>query len=189
MGKVPTDMELILEHTQQGISHEVSKTANHSGNENVVAARAEDNGNGNNENQIRYYKCQGVDHYARNCTVKTRKKDVAYSQSQLQITQKEEVGIQLNYEEFDFMAAADGSAEVHRPKNCYNNDIFNMFTLEEQYNDLLEPISKPHQAQQNDSNVISAACSVEKRDGDDGEGGVGYGGMVVGDEVMGTMTR
>nr|GEW10883.1 hypothetical protein [Tanacetum cinerariifolium] len=34
----------------------------------------------------------------------------------------------------------NGSAEVHHYENCYNNDIFNMFTQEEQYTELLEPI-------------------------------------------------
>nr|GFB41345.1 hypothetical protein [Tanacetum cinerariifolium] len=37
----------------------------------------------------------------------------------------------------------DGSAEVH--KNCDDNEIFNMFTQEEQYTDLLEPIHESHQ--------------------------------------------
>nr|GFA36858.1 hypothetical protein [Tanacetum cinerariifolium] len=34
----------------------------------------------------------------------------------------------------------DGSAEVH--ENCDDNEIFNMFTQEEQYTELLEPIPK-----------------------------------------------
>nr|GFC37378.1 hypothetical protein [Tanacetum cinerariifolium] len=34
---------------------------------------------------------------------------------------------------------SDGSAEVHVYENCYNNEIFNMFTQEEQYTELLEP--------------------------------------------------
>nr|GFD35717.1 hypothetical protein [Tanacetum cinerariifolium] len=40
---------------------------------------------------------------------------------------------------------SDGSAEVHEYENCYNNEIFNMFTQEEQYTELLEPIPEPHQ--------------------------------------------
>nr|GEU37032.1 hypothetical protein [Tanacetum cinerariifolium] len=54
----------------------------------------------------------------------------------------------------------DGSAEVHLSKNCYDNDIFNMFTQEEQYTELLEPIHEPHQVPQNDSNVIFKVFSV-----------------------------
>ncbi|GJT62376.1 hypothetical protein Tco_1005909 [Tanacetum coccineum] len=50
---------------------------------------------------------------------------------------------------------SDGSAEVHNYDNCYDNEIFNMFTQEEQYTEILEPIPEPHQVQQNDSNVIS----------------------------------
>ncbi|GJZ39364.1 hypothetical protein Tco_0585927 [Tanacetum coccineum] len=57
------------------------------------------------------------------------------------------------------------SAEVHHSENCYNNDIFNMFTQEEQFTELLEPIPEPHQVQQNDSNVISPVSNVEQSEG------------------------
>ncbi|GKC03228.1 hypothetical protein Tco_0994838 [Tanacetum coccineum] len=60
---------------------------------------------------------------------------------------------------------SDGSAEVHHYENCYDNDIFNMFTQEEQYTELLEPIPEPHQVQQNDSNVISEVSSMEQSGG------------------------
>ncbi|GJT72584.1 integrase, catalytic region, zinc finger, CCHC-type containing protein [Tanacetum coccineum] len=138
---------------------------NQHGKDNVVAARAEGTDNGNNGNQLRCYNCRGLGHLARNCTAKLRKRDVAYLQTQLLIAQKEEAGIQLQAEEFDFIAAArdldeieevnancilmanlqqastsgtqtdkapvydlDGSTEVHEYDNCYNNEIFNMFT-------------------------------------------------------------
>ncbi|GKB83727.1 hypothetical protein Tco_0950622, partial [Tanacetum coccineum] len=39
---------------------------------------------------------------------------------------------------------SDGSAEVHSYENCYDNEIFNMFTQEEQYTELLKPIPEPH---------------------------------------------
>ncbi|GJX81309.1 hypothetical protein Tco_0330790 [Tanacetum coccineum] len=55
--------------------------------------------------------------------------------------------------------------EVHNYDNCYDNEIFNMFTQEEQYTDLLEPIPEPHQVQQNDSNVIPEISSVEQEGG------------------------
>ncbi|GKC41869.1 retrovirus-related pol polyprotein from transposon TNT 1-94 [Tanacetum coccineum] len=172
---------------------------NPNGNGNVVAARAEGNAIGNNGNQIRCYNYRGLGHLARNCTVRPRRRDAAYLQTQLLIAQKEEAEIQLQAEEFDLMAAAadldeiekvnancilmanlqqastsgtqtdkapvydsDGPAEVHNYDNCYDNEIFNMFTQEEQYTELLEPIPKPHQVQQNDSNVISEVSSLEQ---------------------------
>ncbi|GJX53563.1 gag-pol polyprotein [Tanacetum coccineum] len=172
------------------------------GNGNVVAARAEGNANGNNGNQTRCYNCRGLGHLARNCTVRPRRRDAAYLQTQLLIAQKEEAGIQLQAEEFDLMAAAadldeieevnancilmanlqqastsgtqtdkapvydsDGSAEVQLHDNCYNDEIFNMFTQEEQYTELLEPIPEPHQVPQNDSNVVSEVSSVEQGGG------------------------
>nr|GEV36576.1 retrovirus-related Pol polyprotein from transposon TNT 1-94 [Tanacetum cinerariifolium] len=57
---------------------------------------------------------------------------------------------------------SDGSAELHNYENCYDNEIFNMFTQEEQYTELLEPIPEPHQEPQNDNNVISEVSSVEQ---------------------------
>nr|GEZ40714.1 hypothetical protein [Tanacetum cinerariifolium] len=168
------------------------------GNGNVVAARAKGNAIGNNGNQIRCYNCRGLGHLARNCTVRPRRRDVAYLQTQLLIAQKEEERIQLQAEEFNLMAAAtdlddieevnancilmenlqqastsgsqankapvydlDGSVEVQLYENCYNDEIFNMFTQEEQYTKLLKPIPEPHEVLQNDSNVISKASSVE----------------------------
>nr|GEY29238.1 hypothetical protein [Tanacetum cinerariifolium] len=43
-----------------------------------------------------------------------------------------------------------------------DNDIFNMFTQEEQYTELLEPIPDSHQVPQNDKNVISEVTSREQ---------------------------
>nr|GFC76565.1 hypothetical protein [Tanacetum cinerariifolium] len=56
---------------------------------------------------------------------------------------------------------SDGSAEEHLFENYYDNDIFNMFTQEEQYTKLLEPIHERHQIPQNDNNVIFEVSSVE----------------------------
>nr|GEY22796.1 ribonuclease H-like domain-containing protein [Tanacetum cinerariifolium] len=123
-------------------------------------------------------------------------------ETQLLIAQKEEAGIQLQAEEFDFMAAAgdldeieevnancilmanlqqvsksstqhdrapvydaDGSAEVHLNDNCYDNKIFNMFTQEEQYTDLLEPIPELQLVPQNDNHVTSVAPSMVHSEG------------------------
>ncbi|GJZ35157.1 hypothetical protein Tco_0580974 [Tanacetum coccineum] len=60
---------------------------------------------------------------------------------------------------------SDGTSEVPDSYNCYDNEIFNMFTQEEQYIELLEPISEPYQVQQNDNNVIFDASSVEQSGG------------------------
>nr|GEX74844.1 integrase, catalytic region, zinc finger, CCHC-type, peptidase aspartic, catalytic [Tanacetum cinerariifolium] len=169
------------------------------GNGNLVAARAKGNATVHNGNHIRCYNCRGVGHFARNCTVRPRRRDDAYLQTQLLIAQKEDAGIQLQAKEFDLMAVAadldeieevnancilmanlqqattsstqtdkapvydsDGSAEVHNHENCYDDDIFNMFTQKEQYTELLEPIPKSHQVPQNDNNVISEVTSVEQ---------------------------
>nr|GFA08426.1 hypothetical protein [Tanacetum cinerariifolium] len=150
---------------------------NPNGNGNLVAARAEGNATGHNGNQIRCYNYRGVGHFARNCKVRPRRRDTAYLQTQLLIAQKEEAGIQLQAEEFDLMAAAAdldeieevnanyGSTEVHNYENCDDNEIFNMFTQEEHYTELIEPIPKPHQVPQNDNNVISEGSSVEQSGG------------------------
>nr|GFB80496.1 hypothetical protein [Tanacetum cinerariifolium] len=66
---------------------------NQIGNGNLVAVRAEGNAAGQNGNQIRCYNCRGIGHYARNYTARTRRRDVAYLQTQLLIAQKEEAGI------------------------------------------------------------------------------------------------
>ncbi|GKB89639.1 reverse transcriptase domain-containing protein [Tanacetum coccineum] len=182
---------------RENAMHNVGHLVGHNAVQNQ--APAEGNGNGINGNPIRCYNCRGEGRYASNCTVKPRKRDAAYLQTQLQIAQKEEAEIQLNFEEFDFMAAAgafdeiekvtancnlqdnlqqastsgtqsdkapvydsDGLAEVHHSENCYDNDIFNMFTQEEQYTELLEPIPEPHQVPQNDSNVIFEVSNVEQ---------------------------
>nr|GFA43101.1 hypothetical protein [Tanacetum cinerariifolium] len=154
-----------------------SGNQNQIGNGNLVAVRAEGN---TARNQIRCYNYRGVGHYARNCTVRPRRRDAAYLQTQLLIAHKKEAGIQLQAEEYDLMVAAadldeteevnanyilianlqqastsgtqtnsapvydtDGSAEVH--ENYDENEIFNMFTQEEQYTELLEPIPESHQ--------------------------------------------
>nr|GEU98234.1 hypothetical protein [Tanacetum cinerariifolium] len=160
---------------------------------------AEGNAIRHNGNQIRCYNCRGVGHFARNYTVRPRRRDDAYLQTKLFIAQKEEAGIQLQAEEFNLMAAAadldeieevnancilmanlqqastsgtqtykalvddsDGSVEVHNYEDCYDNEIFNMFTQKKRYTELLEPIPKSHQVPKNDNNVISEVTSVEQ---------------------------
>nr|GEX11356.1 hypothetical protein [Tanacetum cinerariifolium] len=81
---------------------------------------------GNGGNQFRQYAGQnvgnpagGVGHYARNCTVRPKRRDAAYLQTQLLIAQKEEAGIQLQAEEYDLMAAAANLDEIEEVNaNC-----------------------------------------------------------------------
>nr|GEW35457.1 hypothetical protein [Tanacetum cinerariifolium] len=62
---------------------------------------------------------RGMGHFARNCTVRPRRRDVVYLQNQLLIAQKEEAGIQLQAEEFDLMAAAADLDEIEEVNaNC-----------------------------------------------------------------------
>ncbi|GKD50018.1 hypothetical protein Tco_1278994, partial [Tanacetum coccineum] len=78
---------------QNGLSVILGITNQH-GNVNFVAARAEGNSNKINGNQLRCYNYRGEGHYASNCT--------------------DEAGIQLNSEEFDFMAAACAYDEIRK---------------------------------------------------------------------------
>nr|GFC97171.1 hypothetical protein [Tanacetum cinerariifolium] len=57
---------------------------------------------------------------------------------------------------------SDGSAEVHNCEDYYDNEMFNMFTQEDQYTELLEPIPESHQVPHNDNNVIFELTSVEQ---------------------------
>ncbi|GKF47276.1 hypothetical protein Tco_0137078, partial [Tanacetum coccineum] len=113
------------------------------GNGNVVAARAEGNGNGNND-------IDEIEEVNANCILMANLQQASTSGTQ---TDKAPV--------YD----SDGSAEVHHYENCYDNEIFNMFTQEEQYTELLEPITEPHPVQQNNSNVMFAESSVEHNGG------------------------
>ncbi|GKD12483.1 hypothetical protein Tco_1196890 [Tanacetum coccineum] len=93
--------------------------ANQNGNGNVTAERAEGNANGNNGNQIRCYNFIGLGHLPRNYTLRPRRRDATYLQTQLLIAQKEEAGIHLQAEEFDLMVAASNLDEIEEVNaNC-----------------------------------------------------------------------
>ncbi|GKD34181.1 hypothetical protein Tco_1249690 [Tanacetum coccineum] len=142
----------------------VLRITNQNRNGNVVAARAEGNAKGNNGNQIRCYNCRGLDYLTRNCTVRPRRRDAAYLQTQLLIAQKEEAGIQLQAEEFDLMATVADLDEIKEVNaNCIlMANLQQASTSKEQYTKLLEPIPEPHQVSQNDSNVMSKVSSMEQ---------------------------
>nr|GEX69998.1 hypothetical protein [Tanacetum cinerariifolium] len=100
-----------------GVPGNANQNPNENGN--LVAARVEGNATGQNGNQIRCYNCRGMSHFARNCTVRPRRRDAAYLQTQLLIAQKEEAGIQLQAEEFDLMAATIDLDEIKKVNvNC-----------------------------------------------------------------------
>ncbi|GJY24236.1 hypothetical protein Tco_0397894 [Tanacetum coccineum] len=94
------------------------------GNGNVVAARAEGNATGNNDSVV-------------DCSREKQIQTPAERQASSSGTQSDKAPV------YD----SDGSAEVHNYDNCYDNEIFNMFTQEEQYTEILEPIPEPHQVQ------------------------------------------
>nr|GEX27486.1 integrase, catalytic region, zinc finger, CCHC-type, peptidase aspartic, catalytic [Tanacetum cinerariifolium] len=148
---------------QQGFNAWQNGIANQSGTGNVVAARAEGTGI---RNQTRCYNCRGLGHIARNCTVRPRRRDAAYLQTQLLIAQKEEQASTSGTQHDKApVYDTDGSAEVHINDNYYDNKIFNMFTQEEQYTDLLEPIPEPQLVPQNDNLVTSVAPSMVQSGG------------------------
>nr|GEW25362.1 hypothetical protein [Tanacetum cinerariifolium] len=128
----------------------VSRIANQNpnGNGNLVAARAEGNAIGHNgiELQAKEFDLMvvtadldNIEVVNANCILMANLQQASTSGTQ---TDKAPV--------YD----SDGSAEVHNYDNCYDNEIFNMFTQEEQYTELLKPIPEPHQVPQNDNNVI-----------------------------------
>ncbi|GJR29148.1 hypothetical protein Tco_1105380, partial [Tanacetum coccineum] len=134
---------------------------NPNGNGNVVAAQAEGNAIGNNEAGIQLQAeefdlmaaagdLDEIEEVNANCILMANLQQASTSGTQ---TDKASI--------YD----SDGSAKVQLYENCYDNEIFNMFTQEEQYTDLLETIPEPHQVQQNDSNVISYVPSVEQNGG------------------------
>ncbi|GKD60222.1 retrovirus-related pol polyprotein from transposon TNT 1-94, partial [Tanacetum coccineum] len=102
-------------------------------NGNVVAARAEGNAIVNNVNQITCYNCRGLGHLARNCTVRPRKRDAAFLQTQI-----EEVN--ANCILLANLQQASTSGTQIDKASAYDSDG----------------------SAENDSNVISAVSSVEQ---------------------------
>ncbi|GJZ94485.1 retrovirus-related pol polyprotein from transposon TNT 1-94, partial [Tanacetum coccineum] len=149
---------------QNGLSVDLG-IENQYGIGNVVTARAEGNDNGINGNQMRCYNCRGLDHYARNCTVKPRKREAAYFQTQVHIAQKEEAGIQLNSKEFDFMAAAGSYHEIKEVTvNCTLKDNLQQASTSGTQTGNASVYDSNGPAE-NDSNVISVVSSMEQSGG------------------------
>nr|GEZ49644.1 Gag-Pol polyprotein [Tanacetum cinerariifolium] len=121
-----TDKEKIWLRVQQmmkgyeiGVEEKNAKLFNECEMFTSTDARAEGNGNGNNRNPVRFYNCRGMGHLARNCTVRPRKRNAAYLQTQLLIAQKEEAVIQLQAKEFDLIASIGDLDEIKEVNaNC-----------------------------------------------------------------------
>nr|GEX81556.1 hypothetical protein [Tanacetum cinerariifolium] len=107
---------------------------NLNGNGNLVAARVKSNGIQLQAEEFDLMAAAGdlneIEKVNANCTLMGNLKQASTSGTQTD-----------NAPVYDL----DGSDKVHHFKNCYDNDIFNMFTQVEQYNELLEPIFEPHQ--------------------------------------------
>ncbi|GJS31246.1 hypothetical protein Tco_0491866 [Tanacetum coccineum] len=129
-----------------------NQNANQIRNGNVIAARAEGNANGKNEFDLMAAArdLDEIEEVNANCILMANLQQPSTSG-----TQTDNAPVYVS----------DGSTEVHNSESCYDNDIFNMFTQDEEYTELLEPIPKLHQVQQNDSNVISVVSSVEQSEG------------------------
>nr|GEV16854.1 hypothetical protein [Tanacetum cinerariifolium] len=150
------------------------KNANLNGNGNLVAARAEENAAGHNGNQIRCYNCrewvimlgtapsgqgEGMLLIFRHTDLDKIEEVNANYILMANLQQASTSGTQTDKAR---VYDSDGSAEAHDYENCDDNEIFNMFTQEEQYTELLEPIPDQHQVPHNDNNVISKVTSVEQ---------------------------
>nr|GEW04626.1 retrovirus-related Pol polyprotein from transposon TNT 1-94 [Tanacetum cinerariifolium] len=115
----------------------VLRIANQNGTGNIIAPRAEDN-------------LDEIEEVNANCILMANLQHASTSGTQLDKAHVYDI---------------DGSAEVQLNDNCYDNDIFNMFTQEEQYTDLLEPIPEPQLVPQNDNHVTSVAPSMVQSGG------------------------
>nr|GEZ18202.1 integrase, catalytic region, zinc finger, CCHC-type, peptidase aspartic, catalytic [Tanacetum cinerariifolium] len=146
----------------------VQNIENHNGNGNLVAARAEGNAAGYNGNQIRCYNYRGV-----GIQLKAKEFDLMAAAADLHEIKEVNANciLMANLQQASTSGTQtdkapvydlDGSAKVHDYENYKDNDIFNMFTQEAQYTELLEPNPKPHQVPHNDNNVISEVTSVEQ---------------------------
>nr|GEV15905.1 hypothetical protein [Tanacetum cinerariifolium] len=122
--------------------------ANQNGTGNVVAARAEGTGNGN---QAMCYNCRGLGHIARNCTARPRRRDAAYLQTQLLIGDLDEI------EEVNANCILMATLQH---ASTFGTQLDK--APEEQYTDLLEPIPKPQLVPQNDNHVTYVTpCMVQ----------------------------
>nr|GEV31499.1 hypothetical protein [Tanacetum cinerariifolium] len=126
----------------------------------VQNARAGGNAAGQNGNQIRCYNCKGVEEYDLMAAAADLDEIKEVNANCILMANLQQASTSGTQTDSASVYDTDGSAEVH--KNCDNNKIFNMFTQEEQYTELLEPIPESHQVSHNDNDVISEDTGVEQ---------------------------
>nr|GEX69479.1 hypothetical protein [Tanacetum cinerariifolium] len=151
-------IQTILLGLPKDIYAAVDRNANHNlnGNGNLVVARAEGNATGHNGIQLQ------AEEYDLLATAADLDKIEEVNEKCILIANLQQASTSGTQTDKSPVYDSDGSAEVHNYEDCYDNDIFNMFTQEEQYTELLEPILKSHQVPQNDNNVISEVTSMEQ---------------------------
>nr|GFB18564.1 hypothetical protein [Tanacetum cinerariifolium] len=133
---------------------------NQIGNGNLVAARAEGNAAGQNRNQIKCYNCRGVEEYDLMAAAVDLDEIEEVNANCILMANLQQASTSGTQTDSALVYDTDGSAEIH--ENCDDNEIFNKFTQEEQYTELLEPIPESHQVPQNDNDVIYEDTSVEQ---------------------------
>nr|GFA26838.1 hypothetical protein [Tanacetum cinerariifolium] len=140
---------------------QVNGNQNQIGNGNLVAARAEGYTAGN---QIRCYNCRRVEEYDLMAAAANLDEIEEVNANYILMANLQQASTLGTQTDSALVYDSDGSAEVHEngDENCDDNEIFNMFTQEEQYTELLEPIPESHQVPQNDNDVISEDTSVEQ---------------------------
>nr|GEX11101.1 hypothetical protein [Tanacetum cinerariifolium] len=138
-----------------------NENQNQIGNGNLVVARVEGNTARQNGNQIRCYNYRGVaEEYDLMAAAANLDEIEEVNANCILMANLQQASTSGTQTDRAHVYDSDGSAEVH--ENCDDNEVFNMFTQEGQYTELLEPIPKSHQVPQNDNDVISKATSVEQ---------------------------
>nr|GEV27847.1 integrase, catalytic region, zinc finger, CCHC-type, peptidase aspartic, catalytic [Tanacetum cinerariifolium] len=107
----------------------------------------------------------GVGHYARNCTVRPKRRDATYLQTQLQIAQKEEAIIHLQAEEYDLMAAAIDLDEIEEVNaNCILMDNLKQASTSGTQTDSAPVYDSDGSAEKKQQSLYDGKVLVEKHD-------------------------